>query len=290
MRPTALILAMAMFVMATLAAAVPAAAQRRAVDYVALGDSYAAGPGVLTRTGAPAGCQRSDRNYPSVLAHWLQATTFTDVTCGGATTAHIITPQPVPGGSNAPQLDAVNQGTDLVTLTIGGNDIGFGEILNSCGQAGATDPDGALCKAFYSRDGPDVLAGRIADLAPKIVRVLSEIRQRAPNAEILVVGYLRILPSATGCWPQMPFAKGDTEYFDDTERLLNSTIGDTARKAGARFINPYPASRDHDTCQVPERRWVEPLRPASPASPAHPNAKGMAVVAALAWFAINVSR
>ncbi|HVK24999.1 MAG TPA: SGNH/GDSL hydrolase family protein [Actinokineospora sp.] len=273
-----------------LATAIPASAAKPTLDYVALGDSYAAGPGIPAQNGVPPGCGRSDHNYPAVLAQWLRTTAFRDMTCSGATTVHMTSPQQIPGGQHQPQLNGLSRDTDLVTLTIGGNDIGFGEILARCGQEGATDPTGDPCRRYYTRDGRDVLAERVAAVAPKITRVVADIRARSPHAKILVVGYLRILPPDTGCWPAVPFAAGDTAYFDATERLLNSTIEQAAVAARARFVDPYAFSLNHDACQPPDRRWVEPLRPAAPAAPIHPNADGMRLTAALAWLTTLLAR
>ncbi|WP_436492005.1 SGNH/GDSL hydrolase family protein [Actinokineospora sp. HUAS TT18] len=267
-----------------------AAVAKPALDYVALGDSYAAGPGIPDQIGTPPGCGRSNHNYPAVLAQWLRTSSFVDVTCSGATTVHMRGPHQVPGGVNPPQLDALSRDTDLVTLTIGGNDIGFGEILARCGQEGATDPTGDPCRRYYTSSGRDVLADRVAAVVPKITQVLADIRARSPHARILVVGYLRILPPTVGCWPAVPFATGDTPYFDATERLLNETIDRTATAARARFVDPYAFSLGHDACQPPEARWVEPLRPAAPAYPIHPNATGMRLVAALTWLTAHLTR
>ena len=248
--------------------------------YVALGDSYASGPGIPDRVGEPAGCARSSNNYPSVLARWVRFSSVTDVTCGGATTRDMWSPQAVSGGANPPQLDAVTRRATLVTVSIGGNDIGFGEILATCGRLGASDPTGAPCQAYYTAGGTDVLAGRIDAVAGEVARVLAEIHRRAPRAEIVLVGYLRILPDGQGCWPAVPFAAGDTAYFDATQRRMNATLARVAQESGALFADPYTSG--HDACAAPEDRWVEPLRPASPAAPMHPNARGMAVTAAVA--------
>ncbi|MGX7824400.1 SGNH/GDSL hydrolase family protein [Actinokineospora sp. 24-640] len=249
--------------------------------YVALGDSYASGPGIPAQTGTPAGCARSDHNYPALLARWLRVASFTDVTCGGAQTKDMFAPQAVSGGANPAQLDAVTRRADLVTVTIGGNDMGFGEILQTCGRLGAGDPTGAPCEAHYTAGGTDVLTDRIDAVADRVAAVLAEVHRRAPRAEVVLVGYLRILPSGNGCWPAVPFAAGDTAYFDGTGRLLNETLERVAKESGAAFVNPYRYSTGHDACAPPTRRWVEPLVPANPAAPIHPNARGMAVTAAL---------
>ena len=96
------------------------------IDYVALGDSYSAGPLVTTVRSDPSGCVRSTDNYPAFLAGWLAVETYRDVTCSAADTSDLSGGQQVIGGETvAPQLDALSEETDLVTLGIGGNDFGI---------------------------------------------------------------------------------------------------------------------------------------------------------------------
>src|SRR5436309_14551088 len=86
----------------------PAPAGAAPVRYVALGDSYTAGPGIPRQTIESGGCRRSDHNYPHLVAAALEVARFTDASCAGATTAHMAAPQPLPGGlTNGPQLDAL---------------------------------------------------------------------------------------------------------------------------------------------------------------------------------------
>lgn len=274
-------------VMMVLALIVTATAQASAAPwspfkhYVALGDSYAAGPGIPTQHGTPAGCARSDHNYSTLLAKALRVATFTDATCSGATTVHMTQPQQVSGGVAPPQFDALTSDTDLVSVTISGNDIGFGEILATCGSLAAQDPTGDPCKQHYGASGTDELGKRVEKAAPLVKAVLDGIRARAPHAKVLVVGYLRILPAHGSCFPTVPFATGDGPYFDSVERQLNKMVATEARKAGDRFIDTYTWSYGHDACRQPGRKWVEGLVPQAPAAPMHPNATGMAVVAGL---------
>ncbi|ALG13526.1 SGNH/GDSL hydrolase family protein [Kibdelosporangium phytohabitans] len=262
----------------------PAAAEPRhslARSYVALGDSYAAGPGIPNQVGQPAGCARSDRNYPALIAKWLRIPQFTDVSCSGARTVDMTKPQKVSGGTNPPQLNALRADTDLVTVMIGGNDMGFGEILQKCGQLAAHDQQGNPCERYYTSGGTDRIAARISGVGSKVSAVLGEIRKRAPRAHVVVVGYLRILPPNGTCFPQVPFAAGDVPYFDRTSRLLNAELGAQATKHKASYVNPYPYSHGHDACQPADRKWVEGLFPSAPAAQMHPNAKGMQAVAML---------
>ena len=256
----------------------PAAAEPAGPSsYVALGDSYTSGPGIPGQIPESGGCGRSDHNYPHLVATALEIERFTDVSCGSATTDHMAQAQPLPGGlTNGPQLDALSPDVDLVTLGIGGNDIGFGEIILTCALRSLVLPITAPCRDHYNRNG-DELGNRIAATAPKVAAVLAAIRQRSPNARILVVGYPVILPAhGPGCWPLMPIAVGDVAWLRAVEGRLNAMLADEATKAGGAFVDTYSSSAGHDVCRLPGRKWVEGIVPTAPAAPVHPNALGMA--------------
>ena len=248
--------------------------------YVALGDSYAAGPLIPLQTGQPAGCLRSNQNYPSVLASSAGADVV-DVSCSGATTDDFSDPQPVQPTPNAPQYDALDGSEKLVTLTIGGNDIGFADIIQKCVAVSATNLAGAACRDSFSSGGEDELTGRIDGTASKIADALDEIRDRSPEARIAVVGYPTILPdTGPGCFPIVPFSAGDVAYLRDVEEKLNAILAGEARDAGVDFVDTYTPTIGHDVCQLPPRKWVEGLVPTSPAAPVHPNAQGERAMAA----------
>jgi hypothetical protein len=252
-------------------------------SYVALGDSYTSGPLVLPQRDDPRGCFRSERNYPSVAAPSIAVDEFRDPSCSGARTTHMTAPQDVElDGPNAPQFDALDASTSVVSVGIGGNDIGFSEIATTCGQKGPSDPTGSPCKAFYSAGGQDQVAARIAALGPKVRAVLDGIEARSPNAKVFVVGYPAILPEQltmatwAACFSSLPVAFGDMAWLrDDVEKRLNATIRAEAVAAGATYVDTYAASIGHDACKPPTVRWVEPVVPGSPAFPVHPNALGM---------------
>jgi lysophospholipase L1-like esterase len=260
----------------TLAGAGVAMAQDVTGEYVALGDSYTAGPLIPVQTGQPPGCLRSDHNYPSLVRQTLRSSVFRDVSCSGATTEDMTSPQQVTGGANPPQLSALSGDTQLVTLGIGGNDIGFVEIIENCAVRSSTKPLGAACKDYYNRTGRDELDARIAATAPKVAAVLDAIHRRAPDARVLVVGYPTILPdSGPGCYPVVPFSPGDVAYLRQVEKHLNAMLADRATRGGAVFVDTYRTSIGHDICQLPGTKWVEGLVPTAPAAPVHPNALGM---------------
>lgn len=267
---------------ATAAAQTTATAQTASSPerYVALGDSYTAGPGIPVQRIDPIGCGRSTRNYPALLAEALSIRDFVDVSCSGAKTEHMTDPQPVPLGANPPQFDALAPDTDLVTLTISGNDIGFTDIFFTCARLSTINPLGNPCERQATAGGTDLYAQRIAAAAPKVERVLEGIRQRSPRATVLLVGYLRILPPAVGCYPVFPIARGDVPYLDGVQQQLTAMLADQASDHGAVFVDSYARSLGHDACQLPGTKWVEGPVPTSPAAPVHPNATGMQAVAA----------
>ncbi|MGI5130395.1 SGNH/GDSL hydrolase family protein [Pseudonocardia sp. CA-107938] len=288
-RPVAASFTVAVAALAGLVLSTAPAGAAETGRYVALGDSYASAPLVPVQTGQPAGCLRSTHNYPSLVAKGLGITDVRDVTCGGATTKDMTSAQPVTGGSNPPQLDAVTVDAALVSVTIGGNDIGFGEIIQQCATRSPLKPTGSACKDFYTSGGTDQLAQRIEQTAPKIRAVLSGIADRAPDAKVVVVGYPAILPdSGPGCFPVVPFSPGDVAYLRSTEKALNAMIADEAGSAGAVFVDTYTPSIGHDVCQVPGTKWIEGLVPTAPAAPVHPNSLGTAGQAAAVLDTLGV--
>lgn len=188
---------------ALLATVLPGAASASAVpSYVALGDSYTSGPLIPDQTGNPAGCLRSTHDYPALVAAAPGAASFSNVSCVGVTTADMTGPQQVALGTNPPQLNALPASTTLVTLGIGGNDIGFANVVISCTSLSLTSPFGSPCKNHYTAGGTDQLALAISQTAPKVAAVLAAIHHKAPSARVLVVGYPVVLPgTGHGCWP-----------------------------------------------------------------------------------------
>ena len=254
------------------------------VRYVALGDSYTAGPGIPARSADPAGCGRSDHDYPAITAAAL-GLVLRDVSCGGATTEDLWAPQPVPGGPNVPQLAALDDTADVVTVGIGGNDIGFAKIVQACV---AVAPVGQPCQDRFVGPAGDEVSRRIRATGPKVAVVLEEIRRRAPTARIHLVGYPAILPEqGPGCWPVMPFAPADVPYLRAKQRELNGMLAGEAAAAGAAYVDTYTPSIGHDACALPLLRWIEPVVPLAAAAPVHPSATGMRGMARAVTAAIG---
>lgn len=259
-----------------LAAMAPPANAAEPLDgrYVALGDSYAAGSGIPNLSAGL--CLRSDRNYASVLAARLQPTATTDVTCGAAKTKHMTEPHtyPVIGKVNDPQLDAVTADTKLVTLTIGGNDLGStmagvaGPIV-TCVALAIINPNGAPCADHYG----STLKDRIDDASGRVASTLKTIREKAPEAKVMLVGYPAVLPeNENDCKGQQPITVGDAAFLRDVVKDLNSMLAGEAQAAGATYVDTYTPSIGHDICS--EDRWIEGIIPREPTVPVHPNARG----------------
>jgi lysophospholipase L1-like esterase len=247
---------------------------RHGTDYVALGDSLASGPGIPTQVDA--NCARSNSNYPSLIAA-ASGARLTDVSCSGASTANMTAPQ----GTAAPQFDALNRDTDLVTLSIGVNNIGvdgagFTSIITTCAQLSASDLAGSPCRDFFNSTGSDLLRTNIANAAPKVAATLAGIHQRAPHARVFVIGYPDLFPDdGSSCTSAaVPFAAGDFAYLRDSEKALNSMLVRQARRGGARYVDTYKPTVGHDMCEPAGERWIEPVVPTTAAAPAHPNALG----------------
>jgi lysophospholipase L1-like esterase len=270
-RRLALLTVLAVTVVAWAAAAV-AATTARADNYVSLGDSYVAGPFIPNPT-LPLGCLKSDHNYPHLSAGGI-GLPLRDPSCSGAKTDHMTQQQNVdPDGPNPPQFNSLDGSTTVVSLTIGGNDIGFSEVAQSCITY---NPFSHPCQDKYNSGGVDQLHNRIVATAPKVAAVLQGIHARSPAARVFLVNYPAIFPeTGNGCWPQMPISFSDAPYLRAKEQELNQMLATQAAANGATLVSWYAASIGHDACKSSSTRWVEPLVPGNSAAPIHPNAAGM---------------
>lgn len=274
MRRRALVVAVLAMV-SLVVAALPAQAATP-LKYVALGDSYSAGSGILPLDlSVTPLCARSTRNYPHLVASATGAR-LTDVTCGAAQTSSFTQAQyPL---LTRPQFDALTADTDLVTLTIGGNDanVFIGAIL-ACGAAGVLSLGaGNPCEKTYGA----TFDRRVDEIVyPAVKRSLKELRAKVPRARVAIVGYPWILPSAKGCFQKMPVAAGDIPYLRALQERLNRVIEKAAKETRVTFVDMAEASEGHDACAPLGTRWVEPVLWGTNFVPVHPNAAGEAAMA-----------
>ncbi|WP_017584859.1 SGNH/GDSL hydrolase family protein [Nocardiopsis ganjiahuensis] len=239
------------------------------LDYVALGDSAAAGP-LIPDQDPNIACLRSDRNYPRVAAEALGAD-LTDVTCSGARLSDFSGRQ---FGFLPPQYSVLDEDTDLVSLTIGGNDVDLVSAALSCVNL-LREPHGDSCEERFTQDGADRIAEDIEAWEPELDRALTEIRDRAPDAVIVVAGYGTYVREG-GCWPVQPVWGRDADYIQGSVDLLNEALERQALAHGGTYVDLAEVSVGHDVCAPPSERYLEGLVPTSVAAPLHPNARGMA--------------
>jgi len=233
-------------------AAVPAA-QRQ---YAALGDSYTAGPGIPGQAGLPARCERSSRSYPALVAQVLRLNPgqVRDVSCRGAAIAGLSAPQPTGDGTNPAQLTALSAATTLVTVGIGGNDIGWAAVLTRCAELdlapallpGGASSDAAPCQAYFTPGGADQIQHKIQTTAGHLAGALAQIRRRAPHARIYLAGYPALLPAAGAtCAHALGLTDGDLAFLNDEELRLNTMLRSAPRPGRhlRRHLHPVPRPR-----------------------------------------------
>jgi len=276
--------------------------------YVALGDSYAAGfglpaPATPTRPAFP-GCAQTSLDYPHRLAARLKLQ-LTDASCSGATTADFYTPQNVPGPMPPAQLNVVKAlQPNLVTVTIGGNDLGFASIAQTCLAASPSGPlflhpTFASCTAYFasSAGSADNPYARLAGVGAKVRAALKAVHKAGPHARILVIAYPAIAPNARntplgGCFAAnaipgaplasaFPFTDTDVPFLAQLQQRLDGEIAEATRDSGGSYTDIYRASLPHSACSPESTRWVEPVVPGGGGSNVlHPSLAGTAAMAA----------
>ncbi|MFJ4152939.1 SGNH/GDSL hydrolase family protein [Streptomyces galbus] len=253
-------------------------------NYVALGDSYASGAGLAGVTDTE--CDRTTGGYAALVSRTSAGKNraFKNVTCTGATTASLWNGQ----GSKPAQLNALTPNTKLVTLTLGGNDVGFTSVVATCVLVASSDPAGSPCKKYFTAGGKDVLGERINTMEGRVRDALTDIRRRSPDAKVIVVGYPALFPdSGIGC-SSVPFAKGDFAFLRDTTKKLNRALQRraTAGDRAVRFADTYSLTVGHDMCQPRDQRWIESLSPEKDTMAAHPNSMGQFMMSSAAYAEI----
>jgi lysophospholipase L1-like esterase len=303
-------------------AAAPAAAATPATNglpYVAMGDSFAAGYGIAPTTDKPVvGCGQSQLDYPHLVAKEL-GMRLTDVSCAGAVTANLIsTPQSTPSGTAPAQLTALGRDTKVVTITIGGNDLGFFDTTASCITLFANGPilteKQPNCRATLVKNGKDALAERIAGplltgtgSAPGgLTKAFAAVKAAAPNAAVIVVGYPTIMPNsantpASGCFSApvegkslqsfrmdngMPFTEVDIAYLHSVEQKLDVATKNAAERAHFSYVSVLGKTASRSACAPPATAYVNGVRLQVKAGDLsidpgtlHPNAAGAAFLA-----------
>lgn len=210
--------------LATLAVVSPANAVK-ATNYVALGDSYSSGVGAGSY-GSSGGCKRSANAYPQLWANKHAGTTFTFVACSGART-----------GDALNQADSITSAATMVTISIGGNDAGFTDVITKCTLGSDQDCVNRVntAKSYATNTLPALLDG-----------VYNKIKSKAPNARLIVLGYPRFYTVPGSC----------SVGLSDTKRSAINSGADTiasvtsgrASAAGGTFVDVRNSFTGHNIC------------------------------------------
>jgi lysophospholipase L1-like esterase len=220
--------------------------------YVALGDSYTALSGIGPYTDKA--CSRTATNYPNLVAKDLDIAAFTDVSCGGATSAELTQTQVLlnNAGTRAPQLDALSKKTKLVTIGIGLNDYQLSYyLLYVCIPVnGITQP---ACGPTL-RQPESALAAKVKNMAGLVKGNLKDIRHAAPNARVVLVGYPRVLPDDRACPTALPLPDAAATLLRKALKLVDEQLARTAKKEQVDYVDMYVASKGHELCST--EPWV----------------------------------
>jgi lysophospholipase L1-like esterase len=239
----------------------------------------AAGPGIGPRAaGAPRWSGRSARNYAHLVAE-RRGLELTDVTFSGATTAHLLADHQ---HSAPPQLTTLDGSESLVTVTIGGNDVGYVPLLMAASLPRAMRRLPLLGGRISELLDPGARDRALAEVFDSLCAVGNELRRRAPDARILFVDYLTLLPPEGVAAP--PLSRADADLGRHVAGSLERLTADAAKATGCEIVQAAAASREHhawsaEPWTTTPAKYVVPL-PGRPA-PLHPNAAGMRAIAEL---------
>ncbi len=253
--------------------------------YVALGDSFTSGAGLpLTRRDAFT-CGQSSLGYPTLVADAIGAE-LVDVSCGGATTENGTQPQSLGREDWPPQLDAVTTSADVVSVSLGANDLAwFSHVMFGCTTAAAADPTSSPCARQGTAPGSDLTAVP-PQIGTRLEALLTEVRSRAPGARVLLVGYPQPVP-AEGTCPELALATGDYPFVRAQWEAMDAAMRRAAAASGATYVDVLEPSEGHDICAGADA-WVNGsvARPGA-AAPYHPLVTGQAAVAELVRQALE---
>jgi lysophospholipase L1-like esterase len=239
----------------TAVSARPAAGAASAVSYVALGDSYSSGLGSGSYISSSGSCDRSTNAYPEQWAAANSPASFVSVACTGATTSDVINGQ----------VSALGPGTTLVSITIGGNDAGFSSVMETCVLHSTSTCVSAVARAsdFVTRQLP-----------ARLTSTLQAIRQHAPGARIVVLGYpdLYDLSKSGSC---IGLSTQDRTALNSGADALDSALGAAVHAAADRNI-VYADVRGQFAGRVicDSGSWLHSVNLLAISSSYHPTASG----------------
>lgn len=236
---------------AVFATATPALASA-SDHYVALGDSYSSGVGAGSYTSESGSCDRSTNAYPALYAANIHPAAYVSVACSGATTSTVINSQ----------VSALSSATTLVSITIGGNDAGFANIMTTCALYGTTECVAAVQQAenFAQTTLPGLLNN-----------TYNAIRAHAPYARVVVLDYPVFYQLNTFC-----VGLSDTSHqkIDEGINILDGVINTAAISHGFKFADVRSIFVGHQLCSGD--KWLHALNFLDLTESYHPTSDGQA--------------
>jgi hypothetical protein len=217
----------------------PPPADRDIRSYVALGDDFTAAPDIGTTVGDD-GCRRSDVNYPALVAQDLGVTKVDDVSCAGATSGSVTTESRPAEGKPAvpPQLDAVDEDTDLVTIGVGIEDRDlFANMFNICTAMPCAD-----------KVTPQAILKDVDTMGTSLTAAVRAVQDKAPNAYVVMVGYPNILPDAGACDAIRDLDQTTIDAANYLLDQINREVRSTARDTGVGYLDVARLSIGHELC------------------------------------------
>lgn len=248
----------------------------------ALGSSFAAGPSIPPQTNAAA--RRSGANYPSLLAQGL-GTKLTDLSASGATLLNVLNePQQTLLATLPPQLDGLPADVDIVTLTAGGNDLGYSAgMIGEAAQVTIDDKDllGAMLEGMGLKKEGVVGAVGTDEVRERFVRIIDAIREKAPKAKIFLVEYLAVFGTETTETEDQPLGKEKVEkYRRMAEELARAYQEAAAKRDGVEVLPVAQMSEGHALGS--KEPWMTGFTAKlllGGGAPYHPNAAGHRAIA-----------
>ena len=236
-----------------LAAAPPASAQS-SVHYVALGDSYSSGVGAGNYTSSSGSCDQSPNAYPQLWANANGPASFANETCAGATTSSVI----------SSQLGALSSATSLVSITVGGYDVGFSSVMETC----VLESTSSCVSAVHSSES------EVATQLPgELNTVLGDIKADAPDARVVVLDYPQLydLSKSSSC---VGLSTTDRTALNQGAAELDSAIEAAAARYGDDFASVQDQFSGHQICD--SSSWLHSVNFLDVGESYHPTASGQA--------------
>lgn len=269
--------------------------------YVAFGDSNSTGSGLdgtNTTPGSPPLCYQTQNSYPAFVASILGYSDFASATCAAAGIREFTLSQPLYNGSwtpsayAPPQFDKLNGTETLVSITIGGNDSGYGTYAAACLEN--TNPSATPCKDSYVSNGVNALVESARNgITNRLGAAIDQIHTISPNAEVWVIGYPRMTPvDVSNCPGKIGISSGDAPVFNAWQVALNDFARAETEAHDAYFVDVFTPSEGHDGCQTDTAaRWSNPGQAATTTGwSLHPTLNGQTAMASLFINAFNSPR